>query len=63
MRRANPFFGLCVGEAIHNMLGPITPEENSTYLPIISNIKKATIRESYYNILRLDGSKDTMALS
>jgi len=37
--------------------------ENSTYLPIIYNIRKANITDSYHKILGLTRSRDTMAKS
>jgi hypothetical protein len=46
----------------HNILGTITSVENSTYLPIIYNIRKVNITDSYHNILRVGRSRDTMAL-
>jgi hypothetical protein len=48
---------------IYNMLGSITPEENSTYLPIIISFKEVEITDTYHKFLGLTRIGNTMAVS
>jgi hypothetical protein len=47
---------------VEHILGPITPAENSNFLPIISNIGRIKITDSYHKFLGLTRIRDNMAL-
>ena len=46
----------------HNILGSISATENSTYLPIIFNMREVKIAGSYHSIFGLTRIGDSMAL-